>query len=143
MTPGVVTVSDVELAAITGIKIPLIETEFSLAVEEKPEPVTVISVPLPPADGEKEVIVGELGPLVTVNDALLAEPFVLLTAIGPEVALEGTVVVKIADVALATVADVPLNVTAFELGVVRNPDPRIVTLVPTGPLDGEIAETVS
>ena len=47
-------------------------------------------------------------------------------------------------VALVTVAAVPLNVTAFWLGVVLKPVPEMVTVAPTGPLPGEKAmiETV-
>ena len=36
----------------------------------------------------------------------------------------------------ATVAEAPLKVTVFWLGVVLNPVPKIVTVVPTGPLSG-------
>ncbi len=65
--------------------------------------------------------------LVTVADAVLAE-------ILPVVAPLGTTAVNCPSFTNVKVADVPLNVTPV---VPVNPDPRIVTVAPTGPLPEE------
>jgi hypothetical protein len=53
-----------------------------------------------------------------------------VTEIRPVVALEGTDTVRVVAVEAVTVATVPLNFTAFEAGVVLNPWPWTVTVVP-------------
>jgi hypothetical protein len=79
------------------------------------------------------VIVGT--PLaVTVKLAgLVADPDGDVTAIGPVVAPDGTVVTSRVAVALTTVLATPLNVIVFRLGVWLNPVPEIVTVAPITP----------
>jgi hypothetical protein len=75
-----------------------------------------------------------VGVTVTVKAILLvAEPAGAVTAIGPEVAPEGTVTTSWVGAAEVTVAVVPLKVTVFALGVSLNPIPEIVTVASTGP----------
>ena len=59
------------------------------------------------------------------------------TQIGPVVAPDGTVVVRLLVVAAVTVAEVPLNFTVLELGVALKFWPWIVTVWPTLPCAGE------
>jgi hypothetical protein len=78
-----------------------------------------------PAAGVKAVIVG--APVeVTMNGALVVvdppDP-VLVTPIGPVVAVAGTVVTILVDVDDVTIAVTPLNVTVFDAGVVLKPVP--------------------
>jgi hypothetical protein len=73
----------------------------------------------------KAVIVG--APVeVTMNGALVVvdppDP-VLVTPIGPVVAVAGTVVTILVDVDDVTIAVTPLNVTVFDAGVVLKPVP--------------------
>jgi hypothetical protein len=82
---------------------------------------------------------------VTVKLAVLvADPDGDVTAIGPVVAPEGTVVTSRVAVALTTELAVPLNVIVFRPGVGLNPVPAIVTVAPIAPVPGENAmiETV-
>lgn len=107
-------------------------------------PVTVTAVPGVPILGVNPVIVGAPVELVTVNTELLAaEPLGEVTAIGPVVALLGTVVTIFVVVDDVTEAVTPLKVTVFWPGVALNPVPNTVTTVPTGPLFGvnSITET--
>lgn len=67
---------------------------------------------------------------------LVALPDGEVTAIGPEVAPVGTETTSCVASAEVTVADVPLNVTEFELGVELNPVPEMVTELPTAPEEG-------
>jgi hypothetical protein len=95
------------------------------------------AAPGTPTVGANPVMVG--GPVdpVTVNAApLVAEPAGAVTPISPEVAPVGTVTTSCVAVADVTGAAVPLNVTVFWLAVELNPVPEIVTVVPTGPLEG-------
>jgi hypothetical protein len=90
----------------------------------KPVPVIVILAPGAASVGEKLLIVGAGTPGVTVNG--LAELTVLpplVTEISPELAPAGTLTTNWVPVAEITVAEVPLNVTVFALGVDENPDP--------------------
>jgi hypothetical protein len=78
-----------------------------------------------PAAGVKPVMVG--GPVeVTMNGALVVvdppDP-VLVTPIGPVVAVAGTVVTIFVTVDELTVAVTPLNVTVFDEGVALKPVP--------------------
>jgi hypothetical protein len=98
----------------------------------------VAASPTAPTVGLKLLIVGALLVAVTVKDALLvAEPDGDVTAIGPVAAPPGTVATIWVAADELTVAAVPLNVTVFSLGVALKPVPRIVTVVPDSPLDGE------
>src|SRR6266481_1723187 len=101
-------------------------------------PVTVTLVPTTPIVGVKLVIVGGAFPAaVTVKDvAVVKVPAGVVTTIGPVVAPDGTVAIIWFAVADVTVAVELLKETVFWLIVALNPVPVIVTVVPTGPLDG-------
>src|SRR6266852_5849903 len=87
--------------------------------------------------GENPVIVGVSADDITVNGALLdTEPPGVTTLMGPVVAPAGTVVTIRVAVDEVTVPAAPLKATLFWVGVVLNPVPEIVTVVPTGPLWG-------
>jgi len=102
-------------------------------------------VPAVPCVGEKPVIVGAGLELVTVKLALLcAEPPGAVTWMLPELAPFGTLTARVVELAVATVAALfGGNVTESWDGVALNPDPKTVTIVPTGPDVGvnEIIET--
>ena len=55
----------------------------------------------------------------------------------PELALAGTLTVRLVAVALETVADVPLNFTTLLVAVVEKLVPSIITFVPAEPEVGE------
>ena len=100
----------------------------------KPLPLIVTTVPARPLDGVKPLIVGAAGAAVTVNeDELVAVPPGAVTAIGPDVAPDGTVAVICESELTANAVGVPLNVT---LVAPVKPLPLSVTEVPTGPVDG-------
>ncbi len=100
-------------------------------------PVMVTALPAVAIAGLNPVMVGVPLVAVTVNGvALAAEPPGVVTVIGPVVAAAGTVVTIWVAVDDVTVAAAPLKATLFWLGVVLNPVPEIVTVVPTGPLWG-------
>jgi hypothetical protein len=74
---------------------------------------------------------------VTVKGRLLvANPAGLVTEMAPVVVPTGTVATMLVAVDEMTVAAVPLKLTALLLGVVLNPVPVSVTVVPTGPCRG-------
>jgi hypothetical protein len=100
-------------------------------------PVIVTAVPTGPEVGVKPEMIG----LVIVNAGVLAIPPGVVTPMGPVVAPVGAVAVIWVSELTVNFAAVPLNLTAV---VPMNPDPVIVTTVPTGPADGvspEIAGT--
>jgi hypothetical protein len=98
-------------------------TRLLAAVVSKFVPVTVTAVPAVPLVGVKEVMLGAPVPL-TVKDALLAAvPADVVTEIAPVVAPVGTVVTSRVALADVTVAETPLKVTVFWLGVVAKPVP--------------------
>ena len=89
-----------------------------------------------PIVGERLVIVG-VPEATTVKEALLeTEPAEVVTEINPVVAPVGTVVTIFVAVDETTVADAPLNVTVFWLGVVLKAVPLMVTVAPIGPDTG-------
>ena len=94
-------------------------------------------VPCAPIVGVKLVIVGapEAATVKLVVLVALFAPFV--TEIVPEVAAAGTVVTNVVDVAEVTLDVTPLNLTTLLAAVALKPEPKIVTVVPTGPLAGE------
>ena len=96
-------------------------------------PLIVMFVPTVPADGVKPLITA---PVTVKLELLVATELPTLMEIGPVVAPEGTVATTCVVVAEATSAVVPLNATVFAAGLAAKPVPEIVTLVPTGPLDG-------
>src|SRR5690242_20100947 len=98
---------------------------FIEAVGSKFVPATLTAVPAEPIVGEKLLIVGAaLAPEVTTKFVVLfAVAAATVTEIGPVVAPAGTVVVSLLAVAAVTLATTPLNVTAFDEGVVLKPVP--------------------
>jgi hypothetical protein len=106
----------------------------------KPIPVTVTDVPTVPLAGENDEMVGGGGGATVKFEVEVAVPPGVVTAIGPVPAPLGTVaVICVADDTLNADAGVPANET--EVAPLR-PLPEIVTLVPTGPLDGLKEEIV-
>ena len=94
-------------------------------------------VPATPIVGVKLLMVGAT-PCETVNGVeLVALPLGDITEIGPVVAPVGTWTTNCVAEAELIVAAVPLKFTVSWLAVAENPDPEIVTVVPTGPLCGE------
>src|SRR5579863_504278 len=124
MSAGMVTVSDVGVAAVTTAGVPLSSTLSFTATLEKLLPPIVTDVPVRPPPGEKLAIVGALTDGFTVNEPVLLalnEPAV--TLIVPEVAPLGTDTTSWEEVAEVTVAAVPLNRTELADGVVEKPEP--------------------
>jgi hypothetical protein len=129
---------DVAVADATDAITALNATRSLARLASKFVPVIVTAVPAGPLVGENDVIAGAADPVVTVNtEGLLADPPGAVTATVPVAAPEGTVTITFVVVALVAVAAVPLNVTASCDAVADKPVPAIVTVVPTGPLDGE------
>lgn len=124
-----VVVEDVTVAAM-----PFIVTELLAGVILNPDPVIVTLVPTTPLIGLKLVMEGSTVKL----EELVASCPLTVTVIGdgPAVTPAGTEVVILVVVEDVTVAAMPFIVTALLAGVVLNPVPVIVTLVPTMPLDG-------
>ena len=116
------------------VNVAVVPLNFTAVAPENPVPLIVTEVPTGPLFGENEVIVGP-APLVTVNCAgLVAKPSGVTTLIRPVVAPAGTTAVIFTSESTVNVAGVPAN---FTLVAPLNPDPLIVTEVPTGPLVGE------
>jgi hypothetical protein len=84
-----------------------------------------------PAVGERLVIAGRTVKL----DPLLATPLIVTTTF-PLVAPAGTGTTMLLALQLVGVAATPLNVTVLEPCVAPNPDPEIVTVLPTAPEAG-------
>ena len=112
-------------------------TRSFAAVVSKLVPLIVTEFPTTPIDGENDVMVGACDPVVTVNVALLvADPPGAVTWMVPVVAPLGTVATSFVVVAVEIVALVPLKATVSLLTVAEKPVPKMVTVVPTGPLVG-------
>jgi hypothetical protein len=126
--PGTVAVTLPSFTNVKGAAVPLNLTDVT-PVNLDPNRVT--TVPTAPLVGEKLEIVGP----VTVKFASVESvPEGFVTLIFPVVAPGGTVVLIRPPVATVNdVAAVPLKRTAV---VPENPDPKIETAVPTGPLWG-------
>jgi hypothetical protein len=88
-------------------------TRSFAGVGSKFVPVTLIAVPETALEGTKLAIVGLLDAPTVNAVALFTVPSGAVTAIAPEVAPMGTLVVSWVAVEVRTAADVPLNVTAF------------------------------
>ena len=98
-------------------------------------PVMVTTVPALPLVGVKPLMHGP-EPVDTLKlVVLVAVPSESVTAMGPLVAPAGTVaVICVFELTVKVVAAVPLNVTADAgLGASWNPDPVMMTCIPTGP----------
>ncbi len=134
---GTVVVMVVALAD-DAIPLVILNRILSLACEgSKFVPVIVTVVPGVPIVGLKFEIVGALEFARTLKlVALVTLPAGAVTVIGPVVAPAGTEVTICVDVAEVMVAVVPLKLTVSWLAVGLNPEPLIVTLAPTSPLEG-------
>jgi hypothetical protein len=101
------------------------------------EPVTSTRVmnPRGTVSGAAAVIVGAA--TIENTAALVAVPFVFVTLIGPVAAPTGTVATIEVAVADVTLASVPAKRTVFCSGSAMNPEPTIVTLLPTTPRPGD------
>lgn len=146
--PGVVTVIfpvTAPLGTLAVIRVPAPFTEnvaaatppnFTEVAPAKPVPLIVTEVPTGPLVGEKDVIVGVGAPVTVKSVVLVAVAPPLVTVILPVVAPVGMVAVSWVPVGFQenVVALVPLNFTEL---APTNPEPLIVTEVPTGPLVGE------
>jgi hypothetical protein len=102
-------------------------------------PLIVTDVPTGPLFGEKDVIVGAPPPVTLKFVELESVPAGVVTEILPLLAPAGTVAVIFVSELIVNAADVPANFT--DVAAV-NPEPLIVTDVPTGPLVGENEEIV-
>ncbi len=122
---------------VSGVAaVPLNVTVLVPAVAPKLLPLIVTAVPTCPVDGERLVSVG-VGVADTVNvNALLARPPTVTTTL-PVVAPAGTGTTMLVADQVVGVAAVPLKVTVLEPLLAPKPVPLIVTVVATGPLDGE------
>lgn len=105
-------------------------------------PVIVTVVPPGPLPGKNKPMAGRVpvGGVTVKLVALVPVPPMLVTAMGPVVAPEGTTATIVVSESVENIADVPLKVTA-KTWVVGGEDPMklvpvIVTDVPTGPLVG-------
>ena len=116
---------------------PLKETSVALV---KLTPVIVTGVPTGPASGTTDVIEDDRKKFTSD----VAVPLVVVTVIGPLVALAGTVEVMLVEDGVPTMfATTPLNFTMrFPLGEPLKPEPLMTTLVPTFPFGGLKLRTV-
>jgi hypothetical protein len=118
---------------VSGVAgMPLNETVLAPWTDPKFAPVIVTGVPTGAADGETCAMTGG-----TVNGTLLLARPRTVTTTGPVVAAAGTDAVMVVDVHALAAAGAPVNVTVLEPWVVPNPDPLIVTVVPTIPDCGD------
>ena len=146
--PGVVTVifpvtAPLGTLAVTRVPAPFTENvvaatppNFTEVAPPKFVPLIVTEVPTGPLVGVKDEIVGVGAPVTVKSVVLVAVAPPLVTLIFPVVAPVGTVAVSWVPVVFQenVMALVPLNFTEL---VPTNPEPWMVTTVPTGPLDGE------
>jgi len=137
VTLGTVVFKLVVVPEVTGLMVLLNLRIFPESPASKFVPLTVTVVPGVPMVGVKPVMVGAPVEAVTVKAAaLVADPPGAVTPITPVVAPVGTVATIWVVVDEVTLAETPLKVTVFWLGVVLKPVPKIVTVVPIGPLSG-------
>src|SRR5437762_3709878 len=127
----------VVVALVGSVRLPVKDTKLLGSEGSNCDPLIVTGVPAVPTVGENPEMIGPPLFAVTTNGVLLvADPDGVVTLIGPVVAPVGTVVTICVAVALCTTAAVPLNATLFWLAVALKPPPEIVTVVPTGPVNG-------
>jgi len=122
-----------QFAEVTVAVVPLNLTVLAPCVAPKFAPAIVTDAPTTPLFGVRLVM---LGAATTVNVfALLAVPDTVTMTL-PLVAPDGTVVVMTVDVQLAdaTVAAIPLNLTVLVPGVAPKFVPVMVTDAPTAPV---------
>jgi hypothetical protein len=127
----VVTICESELT-LNGAELPL---NFTLDAVEKPDPLIVTDIPTAPLAGLKELICGGEAVWSTVKALVLEAALrIVVTLMGPELALAGTVaLIWVSETTEKEGDTVPLKVI---FRVCRNPDPTIVTIVPWDPLAG-------
>jgi hypothetical protein len=121
----------VGVAVFAGPLVPWKDSLLLGGVGSKFVPVIVTASNWATILGDILMMLGRVLP-TTKGVALVAEPLGEVTAIGPLVAPTGTVTVSPVGEAVRTVADTPLNVTVFWLGVELKPVPDSVTTDPTG-----------
>ncbi len=136
-----ITVRLVAVAAVTVAAVPLIVTLLLAGVVLKLVPVIVTVPPTGPLVGEIPVTVGAGGRVIENPGPGIVLPFVVTSTV-PDVVPVRTTTVRLVAVAVITVAGVPLIVTLLLAAGVLKLVPVIVTVVPTGPLVGEIAVTL-
>ncbi|GLY05025.1 hypothetical protein Acsp01_54040 [Actinoplanes sp. NBRC 101535] len=114
------------------------------AVVENPVPVIVTLAPAAAISGDTAVTVGAGTDVNTVNVCVLVAVLpAVVTVMVPLVTPEGAVATsRVAD-ADVTVAEVPLNFTAFDDVVVENPVPLMVTAAPAAARLGSMPLTVT
>jgi hypothetical protein len=128
---GTVAVICVVLATVNVALTPLNRTFRTLA---KLAPKMLTTVPTGPDGGVKLLMMGGVGPVVTMKSGVaVAVPAVVVTVIGPVVAPAGTVAVICVVLATVNVALTPLNRTFRTLAKLA---PKMLTTVPTGPDGG-------
>lgn len=144
--PGVVTVIRpvvapfgtvaVIFASESTVKLADVRLNFTVVAPVRFVPLIVTEVPGAPLVGEKDVMVGAGGDVLTVNSvALVPVPDGVVTEIGPDWAPFGTVaVILVSEFTVKVVADLFLNLTS--VAPVKFV-PLTVTTVPTGPKVGE------
>jgi hypothetical protein len=125
---GTIVVMLVALELVTTASTPL-----NCTAGEVPKlvPVIVTVAPTAPLDGLNPVIFGVGNTVKT--DALVTVTPLVVTVIGPVVALAGTVTTILLAIELLTLARVPLNLTT---GEVPKLVPKTVTVAPTAPFIG-------
>jgi len=131
---GTIAVILVAEEAVTVANVPLNLTTLFPGVGLKFTPERITVAPADPVVGVKDVIEG-VGKTVKFEALVMVTPLVA-TLIGPVVAPDGTVVVRLVVVAAVTVASVPLKRTSLEDGVVLKFVPEIVTDALSDPLVG-------
>jgi hypothetical protein len=121
-----------EEAAVTSGRAWLRRRLLAAMLGPKFEPETVTSSPLTAREGEIDEMLGARDSRTVKLPELMTGPSSGVDIeTGPEVAPLGTLTVSELAVAALTLADVPLNLTTLELGVVENPVPSILTVAPT------------
>lgn len=119
------------------VKVADVPLNLTAVIPEKFVPVIVTVEPTGPLAGVKPVIVGV--PVTTKSAALVPVPFPFVTVILPVVAPVGTVVVIWESELTVNGAFTPSNFTVI---VPVKSSPVMITVVPTGPLDGVNEEIV-
>jgi hypothetical protein len=134
------TVAVIDVAEFNVNAVAVVVLNLTAVVQPKFVPVMVTLVPIGPAAGVKEVMVGVAAAPTTKTEALGVSVPGVSTVILPVVAPAGTSAVTLVSVRLEGVlSSVPLKSTAV---APVNPVPVIVTDVPTGPHVGVKLVTV-
>lgn len=133
----------VSVLAVTVAAVPLNFTVLSADEGPKLVPAIVTVVPTGPVLGSKLVMVGEPAGVTVKSDVLVAIRPPTSTVILPVVAPAGTVVVMFVTVGVPLItAGVPLNFTMLFAAVALKLVPVMLTVVPTGPVIGDMTVIV-